>query len=483
METKVAPDTLDKNKGIINYVLDTNVLLHDPMAFKNFGEHHVVIPAIVLEELESKKKQMSKVGESARTFTRELMKIREETGKKLGERINFEREIGGSFTIEMNHQAFEGMGDFSDKKVNDNRILSVAKNIYNERKVKNEKTVVISMDVLMIAKVDVLAKHTEEFKKAMKLGENFDAFEGQLYKHDRLVDNSDSIHTGVHRIYLENEMISSFYKGQEIKVSTIEDKFEKEHFPGDFVVMKDVMNPSSSAMGRVKTKQNELVITPFINGKPNFNHIKPRNVEQYMMAEALLDANVKLLCVRGEAGSGKTLLSLAAAIEMLENKGYDYNKMLVGRPIVEMGKGIGFLPGEIEDKLRPWLMPIYDNLEFYFKADNQAELEKILIQKDYIEIQALTYIRGRSLPNQLIIIDEAQNLTPHEVKTIVSRAGENTKVILLGDTKQIDHAYLDEINNGLTYAIERLKHEESVVTLKLEKTERSPLADLAIKHL
>lgn len=476
-------NVLSEYSGLVNYVLDTNILLHDPMAFKNFGEHHVVIPAYVLEELESKKKEMTRIGESARTFVRELMKIREESGCRLGERIEFERPNGGSFTIEMNHQAFGGMGDFADKNVKDNRILSVAKNIYDERKEHKERTVVISMDALMIAKVDVLTIQTEEYKEAKKRGEKFIGFEGQLYKHDRLVENSDSIHTGVHHIFVESEVISRFYKGADVEVEQIEENFVKEFFPNDFVVMKDKLNPSSSAMGRLKTIKGKLSVTAFIHGKPNFGHVTPRNAEQYMLAEALLDANVDLVCVRGEAGSGKTLMALSAAIEMLEGKNYHYKKMMVGRPAVEMGNGLGFLPGDMKEKLHPWLMPIYDNLEYYFKADNQADLEKILAEKDYMEIQALTHIRGRSLPFQIIIIDEAQNLSPHEVKTIISRAGEGTKIILVGDTKQIDSPYLDEINNGLTYATERMKVDEKVVTMKLEKTERSYLADLAVKYL
>lgn len=472
---------------IINYILDTNVLLHDPMAFKHFGEHHVVIPAIVLEELESKKKEMTKIGQSARTFVKELMKIREETGQKLGDRVAFDRPEGGSLTIEMNHQAFEGMGDFDNKKINDNRILAVAKNICEESIGKGAKTVVVSMDALMIAKVDVLSKVI--LKKFGEMNKNAEdsLFEGQLYRYDRLVGDSDSIHTGAHHIFIENDLISDFYKAKGIKLEDIEDKFQKEYFEGDFVVIKDELNPtdSASSMGRIKKIKNVLQVVPFIKGNPVFKHVSPRNSEQHMMAEALLDSNINLLMVRGEAGSGKTLMALAAAVWMMEeSKGeFNYKRLMVGRPIVEMGKGVGFLPGDLEEKLAPWMAPIFDNLEYYFQAKNLKELQDILAKKDFLEVQALTYIRGRSIPDQLIIIDEAQNLTPHEIKTIITRAGKGTKVILIGDTKQIDHAYLDEINNGLTYAIERMKHEPTVAVLKLEKTERSPLADLAVKYL
>ncbi|PFJ30260.1 PhoH family protein [Bacillus thuringiensis] len=465
-----------------NYILDTNVLLHDPMAFKHFRENHVIIPAIVLEELESKKKRMDKLGETARTFVRELMKIREESGKKLGEKI--ELPGGGSFSIEMNHQNFDGMGDFSDKSIKDNRILAVAKNIYDETKAAGQKTILISMDALMIAKADVLAKTLPEYLKAEKEGNKFDGLEAQLYKHDRLVEDSDSIHKGIHHIFVDAESISEFYRDGQIRIENIENRFTNDFFEGDFVVIKNELNPKSSAMGKIKDESGKQVITHFINTDAHFNHVTPRNAEQQMLAEALLDSQISLVCVRGEAGSGKTLLSVSACIEMMEQKGqYNYKKLLIARPIVGIGKDIGALPGELEEKLRPWMAPIYDNLEYYFKAENRNELENILAKKDFLEVQALTHIRGRSLPNQLIIIDEAQNLTPHEVKTIITRAGEGSKVILLGDTRQIDHAYLDEINNGLTYAIERMKPHKEVAVLKLEKTERSRLADLAVKSL
>lgn len=467
----------------INYVLDTNVILHDPLAFKHFGEHHVVIPAYVLEELETKKKEMTKVGDSARTFVRELMKIREESNNNLGDRIDFDRPNGGSFVIEMSHQAFQGMGDFTNRSIKDNRILAVAKNVCTESSEQGQKTVLVTMDALMIAKADVLSKKLPKFPPEFNGQKEIPAFQAQLYRYDRLVESSDSIHTGVHHISVPDDAFSAFYKEHAIQVSLIEECFTKEYFPNDFVVLTSSLS-KSSGMGRIRTVKGKLCVVPFINGNHNFSHVTPRNSEQTMLAEALTDSTVDLVLVRGEAGSGKTLLALASSIWMMESKGnYNYKKLLVGRPIVEMGKGIGFLPGELEAKMKPWMAPIYDNLEYYFRTKNQAELETLLAKKEFLEIQALAYIRGRSIPDQLIIIDEAQNLTPHEVKTIITRAGKGTKVILIGDTKQIDHAYLDEINNGLTYAIERMKGEESVAVLKLEKTERSPLADLAVKYL
>ena len=203
-----------------------------------------------------------------------------------------------------------------------------------------------------------------------------------------------------------------------------------------------------------------------------------------MLAELLLDDEVNLILVRGGAGSGKTLLTCSAAIEMIENHAeYKYKKVTVSRPLVEMGNSLGYIPGDIKEKMEPWLMPIYDNLELYFKAKNKEDLQGILNKKEYLEIQVLSYIRGRTIPYQILIIDEAQNLTPSEVKAIITRAGVYTKVILTGDIEQIDGRFLDEINNGLTYATERLKGQHGVAVLKLEKTERSPLAELGVKYL
>jgi PhoH-like ATPase len=210
--------------------------------------------------------------------------------------------------------------------------------------------------------------------------------------------------------------------------------------------------------------------------------VKARNVQQKMAFELLLNDDIPLVTLTGKAGTGKTLLSLAAGLLKIEDED-KYQKLLVARPVVPMGKDIGFLPGEKEEKLRPWMQPIYDNLEYLFHTKKPGDLDRILQGMGSIQVEALTYIRGRSIPEQFIIIDEAQNLTKHEVKTIITRVGEASKIVLMGDPEQIDHPYLDESNNGLTYVVEKFKDHAISGHVRLEKGERSPLAQLAAQIL
>lgn len=246
--------------------------------------------------------------------------------------------------------------------------------------------------------------------------------------------------------------------------------------PHEFVVLKDILGGSASAVG--KADETGKVIRPFLTELDQVWGIKPRNVEQKMALELLLRQDIPLVTLTGKAGTGKTLLSLAAGLLQTEDLGR-YNKLLVARPVVPVGKDIGFLPGEKEEKLRPWMQPVYDNLEFLFNTKKPGEIDQILAGMGSIQVEALTYIRGRSIPDQFIIIDEAQNLTKHEVKTILTRVGEGSKIVLMGDPAQIDHPYLDELNNGLAYVVETFKSQRESGHVKLEKGERSGLAQLA----
>lgn len=240
--------------------------------------------------------------------------------------------------------------------------------------------------------------------------------------------------------------------------------------------MKDVLGSSASAIGMIDQKAEK--VKKMTNNQNNIWGIKPRNVQQTMAMELLLRDDISLVTMAGKAGTGKTLIALAAGLMQTEDV-HAFKKLLVARPIIPVGKDIGFLPGEKEEKLRPWMQPIYDNLEFLFNTKRRDELEEILAGMGSIEIEALTYIRGRSIPEQYIIIDEAQNLTKHEVKTIISRVGERSKIVLMGDPAQIDHPYLDVYNNGLTYVVERFKEVGIAGHMTLQKGERSQLAQLA----
>ncbi|MFD2443377.1 PhoH family protein [Bacillus sp. CGMCC 1.16607] len=438
------------------YVLDTNVLLQDPYSIFSFQDNEVVIPAVVLEEVDSKKRYMDEVGRNARKVSKLLDSLRE-TGK-LHEKI--ELENGGFLRIELNHRSFQQLQEIFVEKTNDNRILAVAKNLNleEESKENGKKVILVSKDALVRVKADAIGLYAEDFLS------------------DRVIED-DSVYTGFLEVYIPLEIISRFYEKGELLLSEI---VNHPFYPNQFLIMKDALGGSASAIGMVdKTgkKVRKLVI--------NHEHvwgIHPRNVQQTMAIELLLRKDIPLITLIGKAGTGKTLLALASGLMQTEDYG-EYKKLLVARPIIPVGKDLGYLPGEKQEKLRPWMQPIYDNLEYLFNTKKPGELDAILAGMGSIEVEALTYIRGRSIPDQFIIIDEAQNLTKHEVKTILTRVGEGSKIVLMGDPEQIDHPYLDAYNNGLTYVVERFKEQFVAGSVKLLKGERSGLARLAAELL
>ncbi len=434
------------------YVLDTNVLLQDPMSIYSFSDNEVIIPAVVLEELDSKKRNLDEVGKNARYVSRLIDQLR--TTGKLHEKIPLHN--GGKLKIELNHRSIQNVQDYFLEKSNDNRILAVAKNLSLEEETKadGKAVILVSKDILMRVKADVIGLIAEDFLS------------------DRVVTVNQQ-YAGFKEAYVKREAINQFYSKGEIP---LEDALIGETvYPNQFIIMKNHEVPSLSAIGIVRGGDRIV--------KSRYNHeqiwgVKPRNAQQHMAFELLLRKDIQLVTMTGKAGTGKTLLALAAALLQTEDLG-EYNKLLVSRPIVPMGKDLGFLPGEKEEKLRPWMQPIYDNLEYLFNTKKPGELDSILAGIHSIEVEALTYIRGRSLPDSFIVMDEAQNLTKHEVKTIMTRVGERSKIILLGDPAQIDHPYLDEGNNGLTYVLEKFKGEPIAGHVNLVKGERSELAQLA----
>jgi len=434
------------------YVLDTNVLLQDPNSIFSFEDNEVVIPAVVLEEVDSKKRYMDEIGRNARQVSKLIDQLREKG--RLHEKIPL--PSGGSLRIELNHRSFHELQEIFVEKTNDNRILAVAKNLSIEEQSKEDgKTVIlVSKDALVRVKADALGLIAEDFLS------------------DRVVE-VDHIYTGYLELYISGDNLSRFYEKNELLLSELTNH---PFYPNQFIVMKDALGGSSSAIGIVDATGKRVKRLIF-----DYDHvwgIKPRNVQQTMALELLLRTDLALVTLIGKAGTGKTLLALAAGLMQTEDIG-EYKKLLVARPIVPVGKDIGFLPGEKEEKLRPWMQPIYDNLEFLFNTKKPGELDAILAGMGSIQVEALTYIRGRSIPEQFIIIDEAQNLTKHEVKTILTRVGERSKIVLMGDPAQIDHPYLDEYNNGLTYVVEKFKDQAIAGHVKLIKGERSGLAQLA----
>ncbi len=434
------------------YVLDTNVLLHDPHSIFSFDDNDVIIPAVVLEEVDSKKRNMDEVGKNARYVSKVIDSFRR-TGR-LHEGVPL--ETGGKLRIELNHRSFHQLQKVFVEKTNDNRILAVAKNLSLEEEAKNggKQVILVSKDVLVRVKADVLGLQAED------------------YLSDRVVE-MERIYTGFNECYINTEVLGKFYEKQELPVSEIANH---PFYPNQFLLMKDALNSSSSALGIVDATGKKVKKLLFSN--ESVWGVRGRNVQQIMGLELLLREDIPLVTLIGKAGTGKTLLALAAGLLQTEDLGI-YKKLLVARPIVPVGKDIGYLPGEKQEKMRPWMQPIFDNLEYLFNTKKPGELDSILSGIGSIEVEAFTYIRGRSIPEQYIIIDEAQNLTRHEVKTILTRVGERSKIVLMGDPEQIDHPYLDAYNNGLIYVVEKFKEQSISGHIKFMKGERSQLAQLA----
>ncbi|MBE3594752.1 MAG: PhoH family protein [Candidatus Carbobacillus altaicus] len=447
------------------YVLDTSVLLQEPQALFRFAENDVVIPAAVLEELDAKKRSSDIVGYHAREVARLLDGLREKG--RLHDGVVLPQ--GGTLKIELNHRAMDTLRDFFLDTTADHRILAVAYNLQQEEKIKanGKEVVLVSQDALMRIKADALNVTSEAFLS------------------ERVAVAADDFYSGVLTLEVLPEWIDRLYREGKLDLGTFAKAEEGirafDLFPHQFVVLKDRLGSSQSAVGRIDGKVEWLERLPQTAEEEVWG-VRGRNLRQRMAFTLLLDPDIPLVTIAGKAGTGKTLLSLAAALYQVEDL-HRYHRLIVMRPIVPLGKDIGYLPGEKEEKLKPWMQPIYDNLEYVFNVTHRGDLEKILSGIHSIQIEALTYIRGRSLPQQFILVDEAQNLTKHEVKTLATRAGEGSKLVLVGDPEQIDHPYLDRWTNGLVYAAERMKASPLAGHVKLERGERSPLAQAAADWL
>lgn len=435
------------------YVLDTNVLLQDPNSVLAFEDNEVVIPATVLEEIDSKKRLADEIGRNARYVSRLLDGFRSKGRLQEGVAL----DNGGSIKVELNHKSFSKLQDVFGEMTNDNRILAVALNYHLEQQDEEHPrpVILVSKDTLVRIKADVLGIPAED------------------YLNDRIVSYSD-MYTGCTNLSVHPSVIDEFYSYRSLSVKSLNLGYPLN--PHEFVILKDEMGTSKSALLKVNEEGKRLEPL-FMSNDPIWG-IAARNAQQRMALELLLNDDIPLVTLTGKAGTGKTLLALAAGLMKVEDE-HRYKKLLIARPVVPMGKDIGYLPGEKEEKLRPWMQPIYDNLEFLFNTKKPGDIDKILAGIGSLQVEALTYIRGRSIPGQFIIIDEAQNLSKHEVKTIVSRVGEGSKIVLMGDPEQIDHPYLDASSNGLTYVVERFKEEGLSGHIMLERGERSKLAQLA----
>ena len=432
------------------FVLDTNVLLFDAQAIYKFNDNDVVIPISVIEEIDRFKKDLNEVGRNARQFSRNLDNLRSKGSLSTGIKI----ETGGTLRVELNDEKLQLPAMLAGEKA-DNRILAVA---YNLLKKKSAKAVVfITKDTNLRLKADALGIPAEDYETSHV--------------------SIEELYSGMGVFEVSSKEITAFYTDRRLA-------FERpDLYPNQFVILRDQLNPSHSAVGRYDLRQGAIL--PIIKSPEGVWGLHPKNVEQSFALDLLLNDEIQLVTLVGKAGTGKTLLAIAAGLLKTLDEG-KFQKLLVSRPIFPMGKDVGYLPGDIEQKLNPWMQPVFDNIEFLMGgAENRRRSSSVvrgmqeLINQGMLQVEALTYIRGRSIPNQFLIVDEAQNLTPHEIKTILTRAGENTKIVLTGDCYQIDNPYVDSTSNGLAYVVERMKQEEISGHISLVKGERSMLAELA----
>lgn len=425
------------------FVLDTNVLLHDPACLKVFGNNEVIIPLSVLDELDNIKTRLDELGRNARQVIRLLDDIRKGSETSLSEGIRYDRSI---IKVELNHKNRIPEG-WSAEKV-DNRIISVAIGLVAEGK----EVMVVSKDINLRVKCDALGIRAEDYEK------------------DKLAEKPDSIYSGVQTASVNPEVINELYANKVVKLEEI------QAYRNQFFIFKSNINESQSAIARYIGNDTFMLLR---ENKAIWG-ITPRNAEQKMAMDLLLDPNIKLVSLIGKAGSGKTMLAVLAGLQgVISNK--TYQRMLISRPIQPMGRELGFLPGTIEEKLDPWMQPIYDNLELLLGGDYQM----LNMYKDdgLIQVEPLTYIRGRSIPRSYMLLDESQNVSSHEIKTIITRMGENSKIVLTGDIEQIDNPYVDFADNGLTHVVERFKNYGIAGHVTLRKGERSELATLASEIL
>jgi len=435
------------------FILDTNVLLLDPLAINKFGaDNKVFIPLTVIEELDRFKKDQNENGRNARYFSRLIDGYRAKGSLFAGIKLDNGGTLQVSVTKEYKGTANEGL----KLDLNDNLILASALTL----KEAGQNVTLITKDINLRLKSDAVNIHAEDY-------DTTDVTVDELYSGQRVVQ-------------FDLAKIEEFEKERFLK---IEPGDIQNIYPNEYLVLADKNNPFKKVLGRYHLKKGGIV--PLIKPKEGIWGIHPKNIEQQFAMDALLNNEINLVSLVGKAGTGKTLLAIAAGLECAITK-QNFSRVLVSRPIVPMGRDLGFLPGDISEKLGPWMQPIFDNIDFLFgnqRARNEMTTWDELINQGLLHVEPLTYIRGRSLPQQFMIVDESQNLTPHEIKTIITRAGEGTKIVLTGDSEQIDNPYLDSLNNGLVYTIDKLKGEDIVAHVKLSVGERSPLSEIASKLL
>lgn len=436
------------------FIIDTNVVLFDPRAIFKFENHDVIVPIIVLEEVDRFKREMNETGRNARAFSRLLDELR--TKGMLVEGISLPK--GGTLKVDL--QTDLELPFLSKFSSSDNSMIALAKAM-SERH-KNKEVIFVSKDVNLRIKADVFGIVAQDYR---------------LPNFSHSVDREE-LYSGHAEVNVTEKIIEKFFTDKKVSI-----KFPFN--PNQFVVMRNQANSSHTAIGRYDKVQDKVL--PVYKPVDGLWGIYPKNLEQTFAVDLLLNEDIRVVSLVGKSGTGKTLLALAAGLSKTIDDGI-YNRLLVGRPVMPMGKDIGFLPGTVEEKLHPYMQPVFDNVDFLFGSSSAAKSQRRggvgrgcreLMEQGLLSIEPLTYIRGRSIPQQFIIVDEAQNLSPHEIKTIITRAGEGTKIVLTGDLFQIDAPYLDSSSSGLAYVLECFKGEEIAGHISLVKGERSLLSELA----
>ena len=428
------------------FILDTNVLLHDPNSMFGFADNNIIIPIYVVEEIDNFKKEISELGHNARQVSRNLDKLREQGSLAKG----VSTPNKGILRVATSAKSLPEEVTTSSKQ--DSKILAVALDITQQLN-GIEQVIFITQDVNLRIRCDALNIASEGFEPEPS--------------------NIEELYSGYCEKIVTKESIDNLYKASQIN-------YENDLINNQFLVLKDEQNHSvlakKSSPSHIKLVKNNIEVWG----------INPKNKEQAFALDLLLDDSVQLITLVGKAGTGKTLLAIAAGLSLVADE-KRYQRLLVSRPIYPLGKDLGYLPGTVEEKLHPWMQPIFDNVEFLLGRSNFSRQKRRnyqeLIDMDLLQIEPLTYIRGRSIASQFLIVDEAQNLTPHEVKTIVSRAAEGTKIILTGDPYQIDNPYVDATNNGLVHVVNRFMNNKLFGHVTLKKGERSALAEAAANLL
>ena len=438
-----------------HYVLDTNVLLHSPNSLLAFAENAVVVPVDVLEELDKFKSLNDELGRNAREAIRILDRARTQGNLRTGAKIN---EDGGRIMIDMKPVCLLENGLRDDTP--DNRIISVAYRLMRD----GHDVAFISKDVNMRVKCDALGLPAED------------------WENDK-VPAADNEYPGWRAMPCTAAQMDELTEHGQLVLDP-----DEPVMPNEVVLLRDVDNPKHTLLSRPLRGHTGpgVALGPFETGNDAVMGVAPRNLEQRIALELLLDPKISLITLMGQAGTGKTLLALVAGLQLTIRR-HHYEKMLVARPVMPLGRDIGFLPGTAEEKLMPWMKPIFDNMKFVLRERREpGEAEKKLLdllKSGVVEIEPLTFIRGRSIHGQFIIVDECQNLSPHQLKTIISRVGHDTKIVLTGDPYQIDNPYLDSRSNGLSYVAQRFQDQEIAGHVRFTKSERSSLASIACEIL